>query len=102
MDLQTTHCFEAVPLQIPHVWWQATGLHELVGVSKMKPLLHWQTPAERKAFALQDVQVVEVPLQVEQEGSQAAHKLLTSLKNPTLQKQVPPLKVERAPEQPVH
>lgn len=68
----------------------------------MKPLLHWQTPAERKALALQDVQVIEVPLQVEQEGSQAAHKLLTSLKNPTLQKQVPPLKVERAPEQPVH
>ena len=67
-------------MQVPQVLWQVTALQLLVGMSKMKPVLHEQTPADKKAFDLQDVQVVDDPLQVAQVGSQVAQTLVPSLK----------------------
>lgn len=90
-----------MPLQVPQVLWQVTAT-QLLEASSTKPLRHWQTPPERKALVLHEVQVVEDPLQVAQVGLQAEQLLAASRKKPPLQTQMPPLSVAWVPEQPVH
>lgn len=79
-----------------------TGLHRLVGTSNKNPVLQEQTPADKKALALQLVQVVADPLQVAQVESQVVHVLVPSLKYPALQTQMFEERVARVPVHPRH
>jgi hypothetical protein len=69
-DLQEVHWFEEVPEQEAHEKWQG-WLRQFPKLSKTKPELHWHVLVPvSPAFALQEVQNVELPEQVLQELEQ--------------------------------
>jgi hypothetical protein len=99
--LQLTHWLDPAPLQDPQVLWQETW-RQLPWPSYENPLLHWQVPATRKAFDLQDWQVFVVPRQVRHLMSQPTQLLLESRKNPLLHLQTPPSRKALEPLHPKH
>lgn len=86
-DLQVRQLLAAVPVQVAQLEWQAMAA-QLPLPSNVNPALQVQVAPVSTALLLQAVQV-EADEQVRQEFEQATHVPVLSMKNPSLQAQVP-------------